>query len=191
MALSFNLRLTSAIRCSPVLPIKLSFNKQNFSDDAKKKSNLYKTLGLTSSASHREIKKAYYDLTFKYHPDKNENCEDAAIKFREVTEAYEVLGNYALRKKYDKGVPITRVKKIARAPINHKAEFQEFFDSRSAPQSTVSDDQAREIHDLGTMPKKPKERTLKDIESDANSARSMQIVVGAFILIVMYCCKDL
>lgn len=39
-----------------------------------------------------------------YHPDKNKDNESAADKFREITEAYEVLGNYRLRKLYDKGI---------------------------------------------------------------------------------------
>lgn len=39
-----------------------------------------------------------------YHPDKNKDSESAADKFREITEAYEVLGNYRLRKLYDKGI---------------------------------------------------------------------------------------
>lgn len=39
-----------------------------------------------------------------HHPDKNKDNEEAAEKFREITEAYEVLGNFRLRKLYDKGI---------------------------------------------------------------------------------------
>lgn len=40
----------------------------------------------------------------QFHPDKNRDCELAAEKFREITSAYEVLGNFRLRKLYDKGI---------------------------------------------------------------------------------------
>lgn len=39
-----------------------------------------------------------------YHPDKNKESEEAAEKFRQITAAYEVLGNFRLRKLYDKGI---------------------------------------------------------------------------------------
>ncbi|KFM80447.1 DnaJ-like protein subfamily C member 30, partial [Stegodyphus mimosarum] len=107
-----------------------------------KKPNLYGTLGVNASASHSEIKQAYYDLTFKYHPDRNEGSEEAAIKFREVTEAYEVLGNYGMRKRYDKGLPLPvsrRVPVEKKDIIEPNVKYQKFFDSRSRPQSTSNE----------------------------------------------------
>lgn len=64
----------------------------------------YDSLGLTPRATQNDIKQAYYKLSKLYHPDKNEGCDNAADKFRSITEAYEVLGNYRLRKLYDKGI---------------------------------------------------------------------------------------
>ena len=59
-------------------------------------------LEISKSASDREIKKAYRKLAVKYHPDKNpQNKEEAEDKFKEVAEAYEVLSDSELRKKYD------------------------------------------------------------------------------------------
>lgn len=45
---------------------------------------------MTRNASIKDIKKAYYDLAKKYHPDKNKNDPNSAKKFQEVSEAYEV-----------------------------------------------------------------------------------------------------
>lgn len=61
----------------------------------------YKTLGISSSASQSEIKKAYRKLARKYHPDVNPNDATAEQKFKEINEAHEVLGNAENRKKYD------------------------------------------------------------------------------------------
>lgn len=67
------------------------------------KFSLYETLGISSAATQADIKSAYYKLSMTYHPDKNKGSEDAAKKFRDITAAYEILGNYRLRKLYDKG----------------------------------------------------------------------------------------
>lgn len=62
--------------------------------------DFYKTLGVSSTASADEIKKSYRKLARKYHPDVNKS-PDAEDKFKEVSEAYEVLSNDDSRKKYD------------------------------------------------------------------------------------------
>ncbi len=61
----------------------------------------YKTLGVKKDASQKEIKKAYRKLASKYHPDKNQGDKTAEEKFKEINEAYEVIGNADKRKKYD------------------------------------------------------------------------------------------
>lgn len=66
--------------------------------------NFYDTLGVTPNATQSDIKKAYYKLSMQYHPDKNEGSEQAILKFREITEAYEILGSYKSRKMYDRGM---------------------------------------------------------------------------------------
>jgi len=61
----------------------------------------YKSLGIPKDASQQDIKKAYFQLAKKYHPDMNKNDPNAAKKFQEVTEAYEVLGDPSKRQMYD------------------------------------------------------------------------------------------
>lgn len=61
----------------------------------------YKVLGVSKSASQEEIKKAYRKLAVKYHPDKNQGDEASENKFKEIGEAYDVLGDPEKRKKYD------------------------------------------------------------------------------------------
>ena len=61
----------------------------------------YKILGVTRSASEEDIKKAYRKLARKYHPDLNPNNKDSEAKFKEVSEANDVLSDTDKRKNYD------------------------------------------------------------------------------------------
>ncbi|PSN31618.1 Tumorous imaginal discs protein, partial [Blattella germanica] len=68
---------------------------------SQKKRDYYDTLGVSRNSSSKDIKKAYYQLAKKYHPDTNKSDPDAARKFQEVSEAYEVLSDEGKRKQYD------------------------------------------------------------------------------------------
>jgi curved DNA-binding protein len=61
----------------------------------------YATLGVDKNASEKDIKQAYRRLARKYHPDVNPNDKSSEEKFKEVSEAYEVLSDPEKRKKYD------------------------------------------------------------------------------------------
>ena len=61
----------------------------------------YKTLGITKKATTKEIKKAYRQLSLKYHPDKNKE-EGASSKFSEIARAYEVLSDEEKRETFDR-----------------------------------------------------------------------------------------
>jgi hypothetical protein len=64
--------------------------------------NYYDTLKVSPKATSAEIKSAYRRLARKLHPDVNNGSEETALKFAEIAEAYEILGNHRERAKYDK-----------------------------------------------------------------------------------------
>ena len=65
------------------------------------KRDYYEVLGIEKGASEEEIKKAFRRMALKYHPDRNQGDKDAEEKFKEVNEAYSVLSDPEMKKKYD------------------------------------------------------------------------------------------
>lgn len=63
--------------------------------------NFYKVLGVDEKASKEEIKKSYRTLQMKYHPDRNNNSQEANIMTQKLNEAYETLGDDEKREEYD------------------------------------------------------------------------------------------
>jgi DnaJ-class molecular chaperone len=63
----------------------------------------YRTLGVDRSASAEDIKRAFRRLALQYHPDHNpENTQEAEARFKEINEAYEVIGDEPKRQQYDR-----------------------------------------------------------------------------------------
>ena len=65
------------------------------------KRDYYEVLGVSRGSSSQDIKKAYRQQAMKYHPDRNPDNKDAEEKFKEASEAYEVLADDEKRKVYD------------------------------------------------------------------------------------------
>src|SRR5690242_21271595 len=65
--------------------------------------DLYQRLGLKRGASEAEVKKAYRSLAKQLHPDRNKDNPNAAKRFAEVTQAYDLLSDKDKRARYDRG----------------------------------------------------------------------------------------
>src|SRR5688500_10154061 len=61
----------------------------------------YAILGVSKTASAKEVKQAFRKMARKYHPDVNPGDKSAEARFKEINEAYEVIGDPEKRKKYD------------------------------------------------------------------------------------------
>jgi DnaJ-class molecular chaperone len=83
----------------------------------------YETLGVARTATEGEIKKAYRKLARKYHPDLNPNNKQAEEKFKEVQEAYEVLGDTEKRGHYDQLGPNWKSGSDFTPPPNWQPDF--------------------------------------------------------------------
>ncbi|MEG8098738.1 molecular chaperone DnaJ [Candidatus Liberibacter brunswickensis] len=68
-----------------------------------KKADFYQVLGVDHNATDKELKAAFRNLAKKYHPDRNQDSPDAKEKFRQVSEAYQVLSDPKKRALYDQG----------------------------------------------------------------------------------------
>jgi curved DNA-binding protein CbpA len=109
--------------------------------------DLYEVLNVARKASSREIRRAYRELARKYHPDLNPSDPAAAQKFREVQEAYEVLGNSRKRKAYDYYGANFSDRIPARAPARRADLVRQpgAFHSISSPASYSSSSTTREF----------------------------------------------
>jgi curved DNA-binding protein len=86
----------------------------------------YDILGVDRNASEKDIKKAYRKLAREFHPDKNPNNKQAEEKFKEINEAYEVLGSPENRTKYDQlGRNYHRYQQMGGAPGGF--DFSQWF----------------------------------------------------------------
>lgn len=93
----------------------------------------YKVLGVSKNSSAKDIKKAYYQLAKKYHPDTNKNDADASKKFQEVSAAYEVLSDETKRREYDTyGQTTEQMHRNGGAPGHgHHQGFNQHWEYRS------------------------------------------------------------
>ena len=92
--------------------------------------SLYDDLELNPTASSKDIKKAFIRLSKEFHPDKNPDNPEAAAKFFEISNAYNVLSNPKTRRSYDRG-QLGRLSSVAdRESASHQFEKQGFVDVR-------------------------------------------------------------
>lgn len=103
------------------------------------KTDYYEVLGVSSTASDEEIKKAYRKLAVKYHPDKNPGNKEAEEKFKAVAEAYEVLSDADRRQRYDQfGFDDPAAGGFGEGGFNPFDIFNSFFGGRASGGSGFS-----------------------------------------------------
>ncbi|MBD3308662.1 DnaJ domain-containing protein, partial [candidate division KSB3 bacterium] len=97
--------------------------------------NYYKILGVSEQSDEVEIKRAYRQLALKYHPDRNPGDKFAEDKFKQVTEAYQVLSNAKKRAEYDRSRSSsnggTKQRSAYRARHSHFDDVFDIFDNFS------------------------------------------------------------
>ncbi len=96
--------------------------------------NFYNILGINENASTEEIKKAYRQLSFKYHPDKNPNDSSAVEKCQKINEAYSILGDEQKRQEYDfsrknplGGMPFHFFRQNSHGPGQDQEDIEQLF----------------------------------------------------------------
>lgn len=100
---------------------------------------LYQLLGVDPSASSAELKKAYRKMALKYHPDRNDGDADAEMKFKEVSEAYDILSDAQKKSEYDTAGFASRASQTSGDGFNPFGSdffgsdiFEHFFGRRSS-----------------------------------------------------------
>lgn len=79
------------------------YRNENFSNNENEYAkNYYSILGISKTATQEEIRRAYYKLMAKYHPDKNKNSDNSNTITKLINEAYEVLSDEEKREQYDR-----------------------------------------------------------------------------------------
>lgn len=92
----------------------------------------YYILGVKSNSTEKEIKSAYRKLSLKFHPDKNEGDKFFEERFKEINEAYEILGDIQKRKEYDSNSQNESEKEYSSNQESHEPEIVFFRVNKSS-----------------------------------------------------------
>lgn len=163
--------------------------------------SLYGVLEVDPRATQKEIKSAYYKLSMTYHPDKNKDSEAASLKFREITEAYEILGNYLSRRKYDRGMIAIDIGGVSHqetgtesAQTSHRPFHRRPFEPR--PAGTVSGhspiynfDEWTQMHYGTTFAKQQAYKRKQDIkimqDREIHGQKRVEMLLASIVVVLM------
>ncbi len=105
----------------------------------------YSSLGVAKTATQKEIKAAYRKLARKHHPDVNQGDKSAEARFKEINEAYEVLGDPEKRKKYDELGANWRQYEQAGPPGRRRASAAASIRARAVGYRTMTQDDMNDM----------------------------------------------
>mmetsp|Transcript_41860 Transcript_41860/g.67340 ORF Transcript_41860/g.67340 Transcript_41860/m.67340 type:complete len:155 (-) Transcript_41860:610-1074(-) len=103
--------------------------------------DFYRFVGVQFGASKAEIRKAYKKLALQWHPDKNENDEEASKKFQNLQAVYEILSDDSKRREYDSGYTWNR--RVADSEEKRKQEASAIRKLRKEREDRLKREEAR------------------------------------------------
>ena len=159
--------------------------------------NPYEVLGIPMTATQAEIKKAYHELSMKFHPDMNQGSKESQAKFTKLTNAYNMLSNVDERRRFDTSktmtndfsrgfTPHVRNSNITRAYIHSSRKiynFEEYAKSHY-PQRSDSYHAAKKRDELFS--------TTNEYERTTHASMAWNtalLIWGSTILIVLLFCS--
>ncbi len=154
----------------------------------------YSLLGVKPAASADEIKRAYRQMVFRYHPDRNPGDETAAGKFKQVLDAYAVLSDGAKRAVYDS---VNHNAEAEEEPIEREAKAEESrFDDRFGGGFDFSQQSKSQQQYKGKVDPDPKCPTCSVVGIDhiisrkggSGGSRGKQFVLAPFNVIFCDAC---
>ncbi|VEN61379.1 unnamed protein product [Callosobruchus maculatus] len=155
--------------------IKLFLSQVRLMSKSAKSKNHYDSLGISKESTQGEIKSAYYKLSMVYHPDKNPNDAASSQKFRDITAAYEVLGNIKTRKLYDRGLYMGSMghSSVAEEPKDEPIDrFHQSRETRSRPPTPTG---KTPIYDFDEWSKQHYGATFRRMQTNKENARIYQM----------------
>ena len=141
------------------------------------KKNYYRILGVSPKATQAQIKNAFYKLSLKHHPDKHKGSEESHDRFQEISEAYNVLGNYEERKMYDRELVVDGQLSADQAHAYHPPASPS-----KPPKSIYNFDEWTRAHYSKQLNKKQQSK-WQNID-DMEELRKPKMKIGSFRMIV-------